>query len=162
LESIEDVTDRVNQSVDSQLKGEAAVKARNAVFARIESESQKATGLQSNIVTLYGGAKYDLYRYKRFTDVRCAFAPEMAVAFFGGDPDNFEYPRYDLGYHRSSRLRKRQAGPRAALSSTFHPGRAGERSDFRQWQPRHNRPSAARVGAEVDARLESAFGAGWA
>jgi hypothetical protein len=96
LESIEDVTDRVNQSVDSQLKGEAAVKARNAVFARIESESQKATGLQSNIVTLYGGAKYDLYRYKRFTDVRCAFAPEMAVAFFGGDPDNFEYPRYDL------------------------------------------------------------------
>jgi peptidase S46-like protein len=96
LESIQDVTDRVNQGVDPVLKGEAAVKARNAVVARIESESQKATGLQSNVVTLYGGARYDLYRYKRYTDVRCVFAPEMAVAFFGGDPDNFEYPRYDL------------------------------------------------------------------
>lgn len=96
LESIEDVTDRVNDAVDPKLTGEDAVKARNAVFAQIESESQKATGLQSNIVTLYGGARYDLYRYKRYTDVRCAFAPEMAIAFFGGDPDNFEYPRYDL------------------------------------------------------------------
>ncbi len=96
LESIDDVTERVNNGVDPALKGEAAVKARNAVIAQIESESQKATGLQSNVVTLYGGARYDLYRYKRYTDVRCVFAPEMAVAFFGGDPDNFEYPRYDL------------------------------------------------------------------
>ena len=72
------------------------MEARNAVISQIESESQKATGLQSNVVSLYGGARYDLYRYKRYTDVRCVFAPEMAVAFFGGDPDNFEYPRYDL------------------------------------------------------------------
>jgi hypothetical protein len=96
LESIQDVTERVNNGVNSDLKGEAAVKARNAVIAQIESESQKETGLQSNVVTLYGGARYDLYRYKRYTDIRCVFAPEMAIAFFGGDPDNFEYPRYDL------------------------------------------------------------------
>jgi hypothetical protein len=96
LETIEDVTDRVNDAVDPKLTGEAAVKARNAIFAQIEAESQKETGLQSSVVTLYGGAIYDLYRYQRYTDIRCAFAPEMAVAFFGGDPDNFEYPRYDL------------------------------------------------------------------
>ena len=96
LESIQDVTDRVNAAVDPKLTGEAAVKARNAIFATIEAESQKQTGLHSSIVTLYGGAVYDLYRYQRYTDIRCAFAPEMAIAFFGGDADNFEYPRYDL------------------------------------------------------------------
>ncbi|HEY2584866.1 MAG TPA: S46 family peptidase [Tepidisphaeraceae bacterium] len=96
LESIEDVTARVNAAVDPKLTGEAAVKARNAAFARIEAESQQQTGLRSSVVTLYGGAVYDLYRYKRYTDIRCAFAPEMAIAFLGGDPDNFEYPRYDL------------------------------------------------------------------
>jgi hypothetical protein len=96
LETIEDVTERVNDAVNPKLTGEAAVKARNAVFARIEAESKEKTGLLSTVVTLYGGAIYDLYRYKRYTDIRCVFAPEMAVAFFGGDPDNFEYPRYDL------------------------------------------------------------------
>jgi hypothetical protein len=96
LQSIEDVTDRVNDAVDPKLTGEAAVKARNAAFAKIEAESKEQTGLQSSVVTLFGGAIYDLYRYKRYTDIRCVFAPEMAIAFFGGDPDNFEYPRYDL------------------------------------------------------------------
>ena len=96
LESIKDVTDRVNDAVDAKLTGEAAMKARNAIISKIESESEAETKLQSNVVTLFGGARYDLYRYKRYTDIRCAFAPEMAVAFFGGDPDNFEYPRYDL------------------------------------------------------------------
>lgn len=96
LESIEDVTDRVNAAVDPKLTGEAAVKARNAVFAQIEDQSQHETGLHSMVVTLYGGAIYDLYRYKRYTDIRCAFAPEMAIAYLGGDPDNFEYPRFDL------------------------------------------------------------------
>lgn len=96
LESIEDVTGRVNKAVDPKLTGEAAVKARNAIFASVEDESLKQTGLQSRVVTLYGGAVYDLYRYKRYTDLRCVFAPEMAIAFLGGDTDNFEYPRYDL------------------------------------------------------------------
>lgn len=96
LESIEDVTTRVHAAVDPKLSGEEAVKARNAAFAVISRESQEKTGLQSDVVTLYGGAEYHLYRYKRYTDVRIVFAPEKAIAFFGGDPDNFEYPRYDL------------------------------------------------------------------
>lgn len=96
LESIEDVTDRVNAGIDPNLSSVEAVKARHAVFAEIERQSMEKTGLQSSVVTLYGGARYHLYRYNRYTDVRIVFAPEMAAAFFGGDPDNFEYPRYDL------------------------------------------------------------------
>jgi hypothetical protein len=62
----------------------------------IEQESSQKTGLRSDVVTLYHGGEYHLYRYKKYTDVRLAFAPEQDIAFFGGDPDNFEYPRYDL------------------------------------------------------------------
>src|SRR5262249_14800467 len=70
--------------------------ARRAVMNTIEKESTDKTGLRSDVVTLFQGAEYHLYRYKRYTDVRLVFAPEVAIAFFGGDPDNFEYPRYDL------------------------------------------------------------------
>ena len=62
----------------------------------IEKESPDKTGLRSDVVTLYQGGQYHLYRYKQYTDVRLVFAPEQQIAFFGGDPDNFEYPRYDL------------------------------------------------------------------
>src|SRR5208337_51618 len=62
----------------------------------IEQESTEKTGLRSDVITLYNGAQYQLYRYKKYTDVRLVFAPEQDAAFFGGDPDNFEYPRYDL------------------------------------------------------------------
>jgi hypothetical protein len=96
LMSIEDVTDRVNAAVDPKLPAADAVKARHAAFANITRESEQKTGLQSNIVELFGGARYHLYRTKRYTDIRAVFAPEFSIAFFGGDPDNFEYPRYDL------------------------------------------------------------------
>ncbi|HEX3356791.1 MAG TPA: S46 family peptidase [Tepidisphaeraceae bacterium] len=96
LESIEDVTARVNAAVDAKLSPDEAVKARHAVFAEIERESLEKTGLHSNVVTLYGGALYHLYRYKRYNDIRAVFAPEVSSAFFGGDPDNFEYPRFCL------------------------------------------------------------------
>jgi Peptidase S46 len=65
-------------------------------MAEIEKESLDKTGLRSNVITLYQGASYQLYRYKRYTDVRLVFAPEQQIAFYGGDPDNCEYPRYDL------------------------------------------------------------------
>jgi hypothetical protein len=96
LMSIEDVTARVNAAVKPGLSDEAAFRARRAVTAEIEKESQEKTGLRSDVVTLYQGGLYHLYRFKRYTDVRIVFAPEQQIAFFGGDPDNFEYPRFDL------------------------------------------------------------------
>jgi hypothetical protein len=96
LESTEDVTARVNAAVPAGAAGDEAAKARRKVFAEIEKESHDKTGLRSDVITLYQGGAYHLYRYKRYTDIRLVFAPEQQAAFFGGDPDNFEYPRYDL------------------------------------------------------------------
>jgi hypothetical protein len=96
LYSIEDVTDRVNAAIDIEASDEQAATQRRAVIARIEKESLDETGLRSDVVTLFGGARYHLYRYKKYTDVRLVWAPETAAAFFGGDADNFEYPRYNL------------------------------------------------------------------
>src|SRR5437016_4722815 len=73
-----------------------AQRARRAVMNTIEQESTRKTGLRSDVITLCQGGEYHLYRYKKYTDVRLVFALEVAIAFFGGDPDNFEYPRYDL------------------------------------------------------------------
>lgn len=96
LMSIEDVTTRVNSAVKAGMSDEDAFKARRGVMAEIEKESMDKTGMRSDVVTLYQGGQYHLYRFKRYTDVRLVFAPEQQIAFFGGDPDNFEYPRYDL------------------------------------------------------------------
>ena len=96
LLSIADVTARVNAAIQADLSAEAAFAARRAAMAQIEKESLDQTGLRSDVVTLYQGGQYHLYRSKKYTDVRLVFAPEQQIAFFGGDPDNFEYPRYDL------------------------------------------------------------------
>ncbi len=91
LISIEDVTAKVNASVKSGMSPQEASKARQAAMANIEKESLDKTGLRSDVVTLYGGGRYHLYRYKQYTDVRLVWAPEASAAFFGGDADNFEY-----------------------------------------------------------------------
>ena len=96
LMEIEDVTAKVKAAVTPDLSAEKAFEARRGAIAKIEAESEKATGLRSNVVTLYQGAMYHLYRFKRYTDVRLVWAPEQQIAFFGGDADNFAYPRYDL------------------------------------------------------------------
>src|SRR5438445_280110 len=96
LMSIEDVTTRVNGAVKPGMTNDQASSARSSVIAAIEKESKDKTGLRSDVVTLYQGGAYHLYRYKRYDDVRLVFAPEQQIAFYGGDPDNFEYPRYDL------------------------------------------------------------------
>ena len=96
LVAIDDVTDIINAAVTDKMSTAEAFKARRAVMAEVEAASLKETGYRSDVVTLFGGAKYHLYRYKKFTDVRVVFAPESAIAFFGGDADNFEYPRYCL------------------------------------------------------------------
>ena len=96
LQSMEDVTARVQGAVKSGSSDDEAFKARTAVIAAIEAESLKATGFRSDVVSLYQGGEYWLYRYKKYTDVRIVFAPEDQAAFYGGDPDNFTFPRYDL------------------------------------------------------------------
>jgi len=96
LMSIEDVTARVTAAVKPGQSAEEASAARRAVIAGIEKESLDATGLNSDVVTLYQGGAYHLYRYQQYTDVRLVFAPDSQAAAFGGDPDNFEYPRFCL------------------------------------------------------------------
>jgi hypothetical protein len=96
LMSIQDVTDKVKAAVQPGMSPEDANKARSNAIAQIENESKQKTGLRSDVVTLYEGGVYNLYRYKRYDDVRLVFAPEQQAAFYGGDPDNFEYPRFDL------------------------------------------------------------------
>jgi hypothetical protein len=96
LQRIEDVTARVNASVTPTMTAAETLARRRASIAAIEDEAEKKTGLQSETVTLYQGAQYHLYLYKKFTDVRLVFAPEFDAAFYGGDPDNFTFPRYAL------------------------------------------------------------------
>jgi len=96
LWTIEDVTARVNGAVKPEMDLAAAAKARREVQSAIEAEAKQKTGLKSEVVTLYQGGRYALHCYKSFQDVRLVMAPEKAIAFFGGDPDNFEYPRFDL------------------------------------------------------------------
>ncbi len=98
LMSMEHVTARVLGAVKPGTSDQQSLEARRAEMARLEKQSLDATGLRSDIVTLYQGGEYWLYRYKKYTDIRIVFAPEEQAAFFGGDPDNFTYPRYDLDF----------------------------------------------------------------
>jgi hypothetical protein len=76
--------------------GAAYIEAQKAETAKITKECSTSDQIRCDVVSLYKGGKYDLYKYKRYQDVRLVFAPEMTIAFFGGDPDNFNFPRYDL------------------------------------------------------------------
>lgn len=96
LQEIVDVTKQVNDAVKSGMDSSQSNAARRAVMADIEKESLEKTGLRSDVVTLYQGGLYHLYRYQKYTDVRLVFAPEHSIASFGGDVDNFEFPRFNL------------------------------------------------------------------
>jgi len=96
LISIEDVTARINGAVKNGMSTVEANAARRAEISAIETESTGVTGLRSDVVTLYQGGQYNLYRYKKYTDVRLVFVPEFQAAFFGGDPDNFNFPRFNI------------------------------------------------------------------
>ena len=96
LVNMQDVTARVQGAAKSITDNGQALNARQAEAAAIEKESKEKTGLRSDVVSLYNGGQYWLYQYKAYTDVRLVFAPEQQAAFYGGDPDNFTYPRYDL------------------------------------------------------------------
>ncbi|MBI5549313.1 MAG: S46 family peptidase, partial [Deltaproteobacteria bacterium] len=95
LMAIADVTERVNAATRG-LADQQYNEALKAEMSKIEKECATGEDRRCDVVTLYRGGQYHLYTYRRFQDVRLAFAPEFATAFFGGDPDNFEFPRYDL------------------------------------------------------------------
>lgn len=96
LQKIEDVTPKVNAAVTAGMSSADTLAARRAAIAAIEKDAQSGTGLEAEVVTLFQGGQYHLYLYKKFTDVRLVFAPEFDAAFYGGDPDNFTFPRYCL------------------------------------------------------------------
>jgi len=96
LVGIEDITDKVNAGVKPGMSAPDAAQAQRAAMSQVEKDCTTSTGLRCDGVTFYSGQVYNLYKYKKYTDVRLVFAPEFDIAFFGGDPDNFTYPRYDL------------------------------------------------------------------
>jgi hypothetical protein len=118
LISVENVTSRVHGAVKPGMNEKQGLDARKAAIARIEKESLDATGLRSDVVSLYGGGEYRLHRYKKYTDVRLVFAPEQQAAFFGGDPDNFTFPRYDLDF---------------AIVRVYENDRPVETNDYLRW-----------------------------
>jgi len=96
LVGIEDVTAKINAGVKTGMSAAETGQAQRSAMSQVEKDCTTATGLRCDVVTFYSGQVYNLYKYKKYTDVRLVFAPEFDIAFFGGDPDNFEYPRYDL------------------------------------------------------------------
>jgi hypothetical protein len=96
LQDIEDVTDRVLGAEKPGMTPAEAADARGKVIAAMEKDASEKAGRRGGVVTLYAGGMYHLYKFKLYNDVRLVFAPEYLAAFFGGDPDNFTYPRYDL------------------------------------------------------------------
>jgi len=96
LVGIEDVTDKVNAGVKPGMSAAESGQAQRAAMSQVEKDCATSTGLRCDVVIFYSGQVYNLYKYKKYTDVRLVFAPEFDIAFFGGDPDNFTYPRFDL------------------------------------------------------------------
>jgi hypothetical protein len=121
LVSMENVTDKVSAAVKGAKNAEEEFAKRKTVIADIERESTEKTGFRSDVVTLYQGGEYWLYRYKKYTDVRLVFAPEQQTAFFGGDPDNFTYPRYDLDM---------------AIFRVYENGKPIDSKDYLKWNPK--------------------------
>jgi hypothetical protein len=121
LVSMENVTARIADALKNAKSADAQFAARKAAIAAIERESQQKTGLRSDVVPLYQGGEYWLYRYKKYTDVRLVFAPEEQAAFFGGDPDNFTYPRFDVDM---------------ALFRVYENGKPIQTKDYLKWNPK--------------------------
>jgi len=118
LDRVEDVTARVNAAVKPGQGAGDAYLARRAAIAEIERAATNPAKIKGEVVALYQGALYHLYRYKRYTDVRLVFAPEFDIAFFGGDPDNFTYPRYCLD---------------VTMFRVYEDGRPAETSSYLRW-----------------------------
>ncbi len=97
LLAIKDVTAEVKGAITPDLKPADAVKARQQKIEELQKGvADEKKGIRADVVTLFAGGAYHLYTFKKYTDIRLVFAPEKQIAFFGGDPDNFEFPRFDL------------------------------------------------------------------
>jgi hypothetical protein len=121
LVSLENVTARVQDALKGARNAEQEFAKRKDTIAAIERESLEKTGFRSDVITLYQGGEYWLYRYKKYTDVRIVFAPEQQIAFYGGDPDNFTYPRYDLDF---------------ALFRVYENGQPIQSQNYLKWSPK--------------------------
>jgi Peptidase S46 len=148
LVGIEDVTDKVNGGVKPEMSAADAGQAQRAAMSQIEKDCATSTGLRCDVVTFYSGQVYNLYKYKKYTDVRLVFAPEFDAAFFGGDPDNFTYPRYDLDItffrvyedghpaHLDNYLRWSRTGVKDGdlIFVSGHPGSTSRQQTLAQWE----------------------------
>ncbi len=119
LQGIEDVTAKVNGAVQPNMSTSDAGKAQRQTMAALEKQCSSGD-IRCDVVTLYSGAMYNLYKYKKYDDIRLVFAPEFSIAFFGGDPDNFEYPRYDLDI---------------SFFRAYENGKPASTPNFLKWQP---------------------------
>ncbi len=154
LLAITDVTERI-QTATQGLVGDKFDAALKAEKSKIEKRCAGSSKERCDVVTLFQGGKYDLYKYRRFQDIRLVFSPELASAFFGGDPDNFMFPRYDLDV---SLLRVYENGKPAATPDYFKwsPAGAGEGElTFVTGNPGSTSRllTAAQLNFERDARL---------
>ena len=119
LEDISDVTAKVNSAVKPGMSTADAGKAQREKIGSLEKECS-TNGMRCDVVNLYSGAMYNLYKYKKYDDIRLVFAPEFDIAFFGGDPDNFEYPRYDLDI---------------SFFRAYENGQPAQTKDYLKWSP---------------------------
>jgi hypothetical protein len=115
---IRNVTAEIRDAEKGAADAAEANQQRKAAMSRVEKACNTETGHRCNVVTLYAGGEYDLYEYKKYTDVRLVFAPETDIAQFGGDPDNFTYPRYDLDF---------------AFFRAYENGKPAEAKDWLSW-----------------------------
>ncbi len=119
LQDITDVTAQVNGAAKPGMSTADAGKAQRETMAALEKQCSSGD-IRCDVVTLYSGAMYNLYKYKKYDDIRLVFAPEFSIAFFGGDPDNFEYPRYDLDI---------------SFFRAYENGQPAKTSNYLKWQP---------------------------
>jgi hypothetical protein len=148
LVGIDDVTAKIKAAATPSMSAADAGQAQRSAMSAIEKDCATSTGLRCDVVTLYSGEVYNLYKYKKYTDVRLVFAPEYDAAFFGGDPDNFTFPRYDLDItffrvyendkpaHLDNYLQWSKVGVKDGdlIFVSGHPGGTDRLTTMAQWQ----------------------------
>jgi V8-like Glu-specific endopeptidase len=120
LQSYENITEKVKAAISGIENDKELTKVKKAVLAKLEKESFDKTGLRSDTVELYNGGEYWIYRYKKFKEIKLVFAPEIQAASFGGDKDNFGYPRYALDF---------------AFFRVYENGKVHKPKSFLKWNP---------------------------